>query len=110
VKRVNLLALHEVQKFTVRSVYVTAMETFSYEISKRDVALPPLARLTAATEFRKRTPNTLLSDSYMSATIKTGACIRQALLLKLSYKLRVVIASVVKCGCCDLKCRKCLVL
>jgi len=55
---------------------VTAMETFSYEIRKRAVALPPLARLTAATEFQKRTPNILLSDSYTTATNKTVACIR----------------------------------
>jgi len=29
---------------------------------------------------------------------------------KTVVKFRVVIASVVKCGCCDYKCRKCLVL
>jgi len=55
---------------------VTVMETFSYEIRKRAVALPPLARLTATTEFRTRTTNILLSDSYTTATNKTGACIR----------------------------------
>jgi hypothetical protein len=49
------------------------METFSYEIRKRAVALPPLARLTATTEFRKRTPYILLSDSYTSATNKSEA-------------------------------------
>ena len=55
---------------------MTAMETFSYVIRKRAVALPPLARLTATIEFRIRTTNIWLSDSYTTATSKTGACIR----------------------------------
>lgn len=55
---------------------MTAMETFSYEIGKRAVALPPLARPTAANVLQKRTPNILLSDSSTTATNKTGACIR----------------------------------
>ena len=53
-----------------------AMENFSYEIRKCAVALPPVARLTAVTELRTRTTNILLSDSYPTATNKTGACIR----------------------------------